>query len=133
MITVASRMPQNLSFVLIGNPCRKYGGYTIPVGQLIGLVTPPDTQYQVVDVARQYDGWADAPTDPNNQLAVANAMAGGLFIHTDYTNVNLNDPNNVTWKEGNITYVLVPTQIVPLLLRFRGWHRAPSASYWGGI
>ena len=123
--------PLNLSVVLIGNPCRKYGGYTTPVGQFLGLVTPPDTQYQVVDVARQYDGWADAPTNPFNLLASVNAVAGALLTHTDYTNVDLHDPNNVTWQEGNITYVLVPTRIVPLLYPYQAWAQSPLGQLLG--
>ncbi len=107
---------QDVSFVLIGNPNRAYGGASNALAQVLNIATPTDTQYQVIDVAREYDFWADFPTGRLNTIAVLNAIAGSLFIHTNYTNVDLNDPNNVTWKEGNITYVLVPTTTLPLFL-----------------
>jgi hypothetical protein len=39
----------------------------------------PDSQYPVIDVARQYDYSADFPNNPSPYflLAVANALAGG--------------------------------------------------------
>ena len=43
-----------------------------------------------------------------------NAIAGSMFIHTDYTKVSLTDPKNVSWTEGNITYIDVPTDILPM-------------------
>lgn len=106
-----------LAFVLIGNPTRAYGG-TMPA--------LPQTQYQVIDVVRQYDPVADFPTDPFNLLAMLNVGAGILSsIHLDYTGVDLDDPRNTVWTEGNITYVFVPTQNLPLLTPLRllglGW------------
>ena len=46
--------PDDLSFVLIGNGGRKYGGVN---GWWYGdlLSTPTDTQYDIVDIAREYD------------------------------------------------------------------------------
>ena len=107
---------QDVSFVLIGNPNRAYGGASNALAQVLNIATPTDTKYQVTDVAREYDFWADLPTGQLNPIALLNAVAGSLFIHTDYTKVDLTDPNNVTWKKGNITYVLVPTTTLPLFL-----------------
>jgi AcrR family transcriptional regulator len=106
-----------LSFVLIGNPTRAYGG-TYPA--------LPQTQYQVIDVVRQYDPVADFPADPFNLLAMLNIGAGILSsVHLDYTDVALDDPGNTVWTEGNITYVFVPTRNLPLLTPLRliglGW------------
>ena len=101
--------PDELSIILIGNSTRAYGGANA------GSVAMPETQYDVIDVARQYDPAADYPDDPFNLLAVANAWAGFTVIHTDYEGVDINDPANAVWTVGNTTYVLVPTENLPLL------------------
>lgn len=112
--------PDRLSFVMIGNPNRKYGGSSRR------FATTPQTQYHVIDIARQYDPIADSPDDPFNLLAHLNVMAG-IFspLHTDYSTVDINDPNNIRWTEGNTTYILVPTEKLPLLrpLRAMGLNR----------
>ena len=62
--------PTLVSFLLIGNPLRKYGGAGVGRPELdgsLGLPTPTDTQYRVFDVTLQYDGWADAPTLPSGR------------------------------------------------------------------
>ena len=104
--------PNELSFVLIGNPKRAYGG--------IEPADPPPSQYHVIDIVRQYDPVADWPDNPFNLLALANVAAGALSpIHLDYTGVDLNDPANVVWTEGKTTYVFVPTPDLPLLQPLR--------------
>ena len=45
----------------------------------------------------------------------ANANAGFLFVHQDYEDVDIYDPANYVWTEGNTTYVYVPTKNLPLL------------------
>ena len=95
-----------LSFVLMGNANRAYGGSNTFV--------MPQTQYQVTDISRQYDYASDFPDNPFNLLAVINVFAGFAFLH-DYRNVNPADPANARWTEGNITYILVPTPNLPLL------------------
>ena len=92
----------------MGNSLRAHGG----VDAELGISQP--SQYQVIDIARQYDPVADFPDDHFNLLAVANALAGSQSLH-DYRPVDINDPNNIVWTEGNITYVLVPTENLPLL------------------
>lgn len=109
--------PEELSFVLIANPTRAHGG-TLPA--------MPDNQYQVTDIVRQYDPVADFPDNPFNLLAMINVGAGILSpIHLDYTGVDVDDPANIVWTEGNITYVFVPTENLPLLAPLRliglGW------------
>ncbi|MDT5047704.1 MAG: hypothetical protein QOG75_3578 [Mycobacterium sp.] len=105
--------PEELSIVLIGNSTRAYGGANADFAVM------PQTQYHVIDVARQYDPAADYPDDPFNLLAVANAWAGFTTIHTDYEGVDINDPANAVWTVGNTTYVLVPTENLPLLESLR--------------
>lgn len=114
---------KDLSFVLIGNPTRKYGGIdSVLGGPVMDPVTAP---YEVLDVAQQYDLISDFPQNPFNMLAVANAVAGFVYLHLDYANVNVDDPNNYVWTEGNVTYVYVPTENLPLLEPLRrdgmGW------------
>ena len=103
--------PDELSFVLIGNPARGHGG-TIP--------SMPPSDYHVLDVVRQYDPLADFPDNPFNLLALANIAAGIVSpIHLDYTNVDIDDPANIRWTEGTTTYVFVPTENLPLLTPLR--------------
>lgn len=113
--------PDDLTFVVFGNPQRGVGGVSTATG---GGSTPTDTAYRIIDVSRQYDMESDWPDNPGNLLAVANAVAGYLLIHTDYTDVDINDPNNLVKTVGNTTYVLVPTADLPLLepLRRLGLH-----------
>ncbi|HEY9265955.1 MAG TPA: PE-PPE domain-containing protein [Mycobacterium sp.] len=109
--------PEELSFVLIGNGGREYGGVN---GWFWGdlLKTPVDTQYEIVDIAREYDPIADFPTNPFNLLALANGIAAFQYVHLRYDEVDLDDPDNIVWKEGNTTYVHIPTNRLPLLQGF---------------
>ncbi|MFT4044395.1 MAG: PE-PPE domain-containing protein [Gordonia sp. (in: high G+C Gram-positive bacteria)] len=102
----------DLSFVLFGNPQRAIGGASVASGS---AATPTDTKYKVVDISRQYDSVSDWPDDPYNALAIANAVAGYFYTHTDYTGVDVNDPHNLVKTVGNTAYVLVPTPQLPLL------------------
>lgn len=101
-----------LTFILMGNSTRAYGG----VDKEFGISQP--SQYQVIDIAREYDPVADFPDNPFNLLALANALSGSITMH-DYRNVDIDDPNNIVWTEGNTTYVLVPTEDLPLLAPLR--------------
>jgi diacyltrehalose acyltransferase len=119
--------PKNLTFVVVGNSTRAYGGSLNSGPGSFGEVWP-QSQYQVIDVARQYDYSADFPNNPSPYflLAVVNALAGGLGTH-DYTGVNLYDPANTVFKVGNITYVLVPTPNLPLVGPLRALGLNPLA------
>ena len=108
--------PEVLSFVVVGNPTRASTGIAVANG-----VDFPQSSYQVIDVARQYDGVADFPNNPDSPyyfLAVRNATRGTLFggLH-NYSSVDIYDPANAVWtsEDGNTTYVLAPTQNVPIL------------------
>ncbi|HEY9263997.1 MAG TPA: PE-PPE domain-containing protein [Mycobacterium sp.] len=113
--------PDELSFVLIGNPRRAYGG---------SMPAMPPSEYQIIDIVRQYDPTADFPDHPFNLLALANIAAGILSpMHLNYRGVDIEDPANIVWTEGNITYVFVPTENLPLLapLRLLGMGRLADA------
>ncbi|WP_240524044.1 PE-PPE domain-containing protein [Gordonia polyisoprenivorans] len=103
----------DLVFVLVGNPQRGLNGQAPTLG--VGSATPTDTGYTVIDVSREYDAESDFPNNPFNGLAVANAIAGYFLVHTDYTGVDVDDPNNLVQTVGGTTYVLVPTTNLPLL------------------
>lgn len=93
--------PQELRFLLIGNPERRFGRQP-----WTKKVTPDDTRYLVWDVARRHDNWADydSAVHPSRRMA---AMFGS--IHTNYWSV---DPfrldAEVVAVVGNTTYVRVP-------------------------
>jgi len=100
--------PDQVSWVSIGNPENTFGGKSPdPI--------PADSPYRGTEVIRQYDGWADWPTDTKNALAVVNAIVGMQLVHPDYFTVNVDDPNNVRYVEGNVTYVFVPNKTLPLV------------------
>ncbi|MDA2893486.1 PE-PPE domain-containing protein [Mycolicibacterium sp. BiH015] len=105
---------QDLSFVLMGNPSRKYGG-----SDRDWETTFPETEYRVIDVSQQYDMASDFPDNPFNLLALLNANAGFFFTHQDYETVDIYDEANYVWVEGNTTYVFVPTENLPLLKPLR--------------
>jgi diacyltrehalose acyltransferase len=111
--------PSRLTWVSIGNPENAYGGRRNKT-EAPRQWLPPDTAYTGTEVIRQYDGWADWPDDPRNLLAVANAVVGMFSLHTDYRNIDLDDPNNVRFtpdvngQPGNVTYMWVPTKTLPL-------------------
>lgn len=116
---------ENLTFVLLGNPERETGfraqnNFTDP--------TPTDTRFTVIDITRQYDGWADWP-DHFNVLAIINATMGMTTVHNDYESIDApasvdeihaslaDDPNgdkNLVWKKDNTYYVVNKTDILPI-------------------
>ena len=102
--------PDVLSFVLFGNPTRDSGD-----GQHEVWTQSP---YQIIDVARQYDGMADLPNNkesPHYLLAAINASIGFWTIHTNYNRVDIHSPANAVWQVGNVTYIRTPTQNLPIL------------------
>lgn len=102
--------PKKVSFVVMGSPFNKHGGTLAPVSALL-----PESPYHVTDVTRQYDPASDFPDNPLNAVALANAAAGLLFIHLNYKNLDLESEDNITWTEGNTTYIFIPTDDLPLL------------------
>ncbi len=101
-------------FILFGNPQRARNGLG-PAFNGKDTATPTDTKYKVIDICREYDSECDWPDDPSNLLAVLNASSGFLTVHMDYSKVDVNSPSNLTQTVGNTTYVLVPTDHLPLL------------------
>ncbi len=109
--------PATVSWVSIGNPENAFGG----VRKQDGLA--PDTAYQGIEVIKEYDGWADAPSGPFNLLSWLNGQVGRSTTHMwGYFDVDLNSPDNTYYRPndingnpGNITYVFVPNNTLPLI------------------
>lgn len=109
--------PDQVAFVMVADPHSAKGGAVTALG--LGSATPVNSGYTVIQVAQEYDGVADYPTNTWNWLADANAIAGYLQLHPDYSNVDLYSPDNLVAESGATTYVLTPTQDLPLLQPLR--------------
>ncbi len=74
----------DITFYIFGGQLRGFGdmylpGVSIPIiGQTFGPI--PESQYDVVVVNEQWDGWANPPDRPWNLLAVVNAVIGAVLI-----------------------------------------------------
>ena len=118
------------TFVLVANPNRPNGGIlergtalgTIPVfGLTFSGATPTTTAGQpggtvtTYDIARQYDGIADAPVNPLNPIADLNAAMGFYYLHGQYPNA---DPATAIYQGQyqDTNYYLIPTYPLPLLM-----------------
>jgi hypothetical protein len=117
--------PEDVSFVVIGNPNRPNGGYMargpqgLTISSLGATFSGPaatDTPYSTVDIAQEYDGAADGPVNPLNLVAVVNALAGMYYLHPNYDSHSLTEPGIVNQGTyGDTTYYLIPAPIIPLL------------------
>jgi PPE-repeat protein len=122
--------PDELSFVLFGNPDRPDGGllarlpgFSIPPLGFTWYGATPADAYPTVDYAVQYDGVADFPRYPLNLLATANAIAGFFFVHPAYDTLT---PAQIASgvvqpasADSLTTYILIPSDDLPLLLPLR--------------
>lgn len=115
-----------VSFILLGNPMRRYGGLMYALNFYPKARYPTDTPYQVTEFTRQYDGYSDVPDIIGNIVADINVFAGQIGIHPYYNNVRLEDPLNVSYQEGNVTYTWSPTAVVPML----GTYAFPGVQPW---
>lgn len=136
----AESMPP-VSFVMLANLNRPNGGlnarfpgaFIEELGWTFSAATPTDTNFITVDVARQYDLFADFPRYPLNLIADANAVVALFYGAHDYSRVTLNpadpryDPNTVVEQFGDTTYYFIPTPVLPLLrpLRDLGFDPVP--------
>lgn len=120
------------TFVLVANPNRPNGGIlergvalgTIPIlGVTFSGATPTTTAgapagtITTYDIARQYDGIADAPENPLNLIADANAVMGYFYLHGNYVNIDPASSDLIDQGTyGDTQYYLVPTYPLPLLM-----------------
>ncbi len=76
--------------------------------------------YPTTVVIGEYDGWADPPDRPWNLASSANALAGIVYVHgPPIFTVDLDEVDEVTTTNGNVTTVFVPTENLPLTQVFR--------------
>ena len=122
-----------VSFVMLANLDRPNGGINSrfpgavieELGWTFAPAAPTDTPFPTVDVARQYDLFADFPRYPLNLLAVANAVVAVLYGAHDYSEVTLDptdpryNPDTVVQQWGDTTYYFIPTDTLPLLQPLR--------------
>ncbi|MDA3664465.1 PE-PPE domain-containing protein [Mycobacterium xenopi] len=121
--------PDQLSFVLLGDPNNPNGGilerfhglYIPGLDVLFNGATPPNTPYPTAIYTIQYDGWADFPQYPINLVADANAVAGIYYLHGAYPDLTaaqlaaaVQQPVSAGYT-GATSYYLIPTQNLPLL------------------
>ncbi len=120
--------PDQLSFVLVGDPdnpdvglFERVPGLTVP---LLGYTTffgpTPDDLYPTTVYTGQYDGFADFPQYPLNLLADLNALLGVAYVHAKYLDltpaqVATGVVEPVTAADNDTTYIMIPTQTLPLL------------------
>lgn len=112
----------DLIIVMIGNPATADGGMSAqkpgayePFFRITFPGATPETDYETVNVTREYDFFADRPQNDPNALAIWNNLVSFLVVHPFYADVDMDDPTNLVKSVGNTTYVLVPTKQLPML------------------
>lgn len=115
-----------VSFILMSNPNRPNGGILERfVGAYVPLVgitfngatptnSPQPSPLPTIDVARQYDGWVDFPTNPANLLADLNALMGAAFLHNQPLTVGGLSQLQGYYQDS--AYYLRPSPVLPLLI-----------------
>ena len=111
-----------LIIVMIGNPATagtgaaaQNAGEYEPFFRITFPGATPETQYETINVTREYDFFADRPDGDPSALAVLNNLVAFLVVHPFYGEVDMDDPDNLIKVVGNTTYVLVPTKELPIL------------------
>lgn len=144
-----------LEVVLTGNIDNPAGGLWSRLGFLghipildvtTGLPTPTDTGIKFTSIIMQYDGVGNAPKYWGNPLAVANAIAGFVYLHGTtlspdmyspkepcsipncrvpdyYPTVEeylaaVRDPANAKTDQFGNTYITVPSATLPIVMPF---------------
>lgn len=113
-----------VSFVVIEDPDRGSGiltffrGITVPLLDYKPIALTP-SPYNTTVVTVEYDGVADAPTNPLNLLADVNAFLGQYqhqsSVYTDLSTVPEANITRTTNSLGGVTTTyLVPTPVVPI-------------------
>lgn len=117
----------DILFVTIADPTNSDGGIMgklapgyLPILDFTLTPPPPETPNHTLEVVREYDGVADWPDKPLNALAAMNAFAGGVYLHSKYGGLDLDDPDNVVTTTppnslgGTTTHIVVHTEQLPL-------------------
>ena len=111
----------DIDFVLSGDPnlpngglASRFPGLYIPILDLsFNGPAPTDTQFDTVEIIRQYDGFSDFPLYPLNLVSTANALLGVLYVHPYDFDVSLApDPATsppIQTKNGDTDYYFFET------------------------
>ena len=136
----------DVTFLMLGDPYRPNGGM---VERLNGLVVPgiglfngenpTDAGIPTIDIANQYDGFADFPQFPINPIADLNGLLGIVYAHAAYGDGPLPEEIPSLWPpseplsgpytdeyvlgstevvkqvDGDTTFYFIPTTELPLL------------------
>ncbi|VAZ94236.1 putative PPE family protein PPE42 [Mycobacterium pseudokansasii] len=129
--------PDQLSFVLLGDPNNPNGGllarfpglFVQPMGLTFSGATPSNL-YPTTVYTRQYDGFADFPQYPLNIPADLNALLGIYYAHGTYqeltpAQIGAGVVQPVSPDDVYTTYILLPSDHLPLLQPLRGLVPAP--------
>jgi hypothetical protein len=116
----------DIDFVLGGDPNLPNGGlFARFPGLYIPILdwsfdgpAPTDTQFDTVEITRQYDFLADFPLYPLNVISDLNALLGFFYVHTYPFDVSLapdpTTPPPIHSKTGDTDYYFFPTEDLPL-------------------
>jgi PE-PPE domain len=136
----------DVTFLMLGDPYRPNGGL---VERLTGLVVPgiglfngtdpTDAGIPTIDIANQYDGFADFPQYPINVVSDLNDLLGIIYAHAAYGDGPLPEEIPSLWPpseplsgpytdeytlgsteivqqvDGDTTFYFIPTTELPLL------------------
>lgn len=86
---------------------------------------PPETEYDIVVVNGEYDGFVDFPDRWWNLLAVTNALIGTVTVHVpvmfrDLSEVPAENITTTVNAEGGVTtHYFVPAETLPIVQLFR--------------
>ena len=73
-----------------GGLASRFPGLYIPILDLsFNGPAPTDTQFDTVEINRQYDGFADFPLYPLNVISLLNAVLGVVYVHPYDLDVSL--------------------------------------------
>jgi hypothetical protein len=98
----------------------RFSGLYIPIlDASFNGPAPTDTQFDTVEINRQYDGLADFPLYPLNVIADLNAVLGMVYVHLYDLDVSLPaDPRKTSpayqGKYGDTSYYFFEAQDLPL-------------------
>jgi hypothetical protein len=116
----------NIDFVLQGDlnlpnggVFSRFSGLYLPIlDWTFNGAAPTDTQFDTVEINRQYDFWSDFPMYPLNVIADANALLGGPYVHARAFDVSLPaDPTSSAAYQGthgDTSYYFFETEDLPL-------------------
>ena len=98
----------DIDFVLGADPnlpngglASRFPGLYIPILDLtFNGPAPTDTQFDTVEISRQYDGFSDFPLYPLNVISTLNAVLGIVYVHMYGLDVSLPAEPNVAGVPG---------------------------------